>query len=102
MAAKLGCNAAMVGKVGADSNGDETFKNFASLNVSTKHLTVTTEAASGVAPIFVHETSGENLIVVVAGANNLLSTSDVEAATPEITNAKVRCSCLDGNLRMFA
>ena len=45
--------AAMVGKVGDDSIGAETFKNFQSLNINTDHLTTTTEAASGVAPIFV-------------------------------------------------
>jgi len=89
MAGKLGVKAAMVGKVGNDSIGAETFKNFASLNINTDHLTTTTEAASGVAPIFVHESSGENLIVVVGGANNLLTVGDVQAASSMIKGAKV-------------
>jgi len=89
MAGKLGVKAAMVGKVGNDSIGAETFKNFASLNINTDHLTTTSEAASGVAPIFVHEASGENLIVVVGGANNLLTVGDVQAAESLIQGAKV-------------
>lgn len=39
--------------------------------------------------IYRHESSGENLIVVVGGANNLLTVGDVQAASSMIKGAKV-------------
>jgi ribokinase len=87
-AAKLGANCAMVGKLGDDSFGADTLQNFKTLGVNTDFLKLTSEAPSGVAPIFV-EDSGENCIVVVGGANNLVSPQDVHDATSLIGSAKV-------------
>ena len=53
------------------------------------HVSIARDTATGVAPIFVHESSGENLIVVVAGANNKLTPADVSKASAMIANAKV-------------
>lgn len=87
-AAKLGASTAMVCKLGEDSFGTDHVKNFKELGVHTEHVTTTDKAATGVAPIMVDE-KGENSIVVVLGANDLLSEEDVENARGFIENAKV-------------
>eukprot|EP00039_Didymoeca_costata_P019772 m.338872 g.338872 ORF g.338872 m.338872 type:complete len:348 (+) comp18576_c0_seq1:121-1164(+) len=89
MAAKLGIKTAMVAKVGKDSLGNEYVDNFHNLNVDTTHVSRASDAATGVAPIFVNEKSGENLIVVVGGANNKLSVRDIEKAKDMILNSKI-------------
>jgi len=88
MAAKLGAKAAMVGKVGEDVFGKDTISNFQSLGVDTKHLTTTKERATGCAPIIVND-DGQNSIIVILGANELLSEADVAAASPMLQSAKV-------------
>ncbi|XP_070576687.1 ribokinase-like [Ptychodera flava] len=88
MAARLGSKVAMVSKVGDDSFGRDTIKNFQSNNVNTNHTGVTTEAATGVAPISVNE-QGQNSIIIVPGANLLLTVDEVEQILPKMTSAKV-------------
>ena len=83
-AALLGSRVRMVCKVGADSLGEATVKNFGSLGVDTSHVLKTSAAASGVAQITVDD-AGENEIIIVSGANGLLSPGDVDAA------AALRC-----------
>lgn len=56
MAAKLGAKTAMVAKVGDDIFGKDTVQNFRTLGVDTAHVSVTSDAATGCAPITV---SGE-------------------------------------------
>jgi len=53
MAAKLGAKTAMVGKVGEDIFGKDTYENFKSLGVDTTFLFSTADAATGCAPITV-------------------------------------------------
>jgi len=89
MSAKLGAATAMVACVGDDSLGQEHLNNFTSLGMNTDHVSIAKDTATGVAPIFVHSETGENLIVVVAGANNKLTPADVNKAKDMITNAKV-------------
>ncbi|KAK7488622.1 hypothetical protein BaRGS_00020075 [Batillaria attramentaria] len=88
MAAKLGAKTAMVAKLGKDSYGDNYMENFRTLGISADHVQQTDKAASGVAPITVSE-DGQNSIVIVAGANLLLSEQDVAAAESVISKAKV-------------
>ena len=88
MAAKMGARTAMVGKVGTDSFGSDTFKNFKDVGVDVTHLLTTDAAATGVAPIAV-DASGQNSIIVVNGANDLLTVEEVEAASDMLSNAKV-------------
>lgn len=56
--------------------------------VETKFVNKTENASSGIAQIIVSE-SGENQIVIVAGANNLLTKKDVENAKSDIASAAV-------------
>ncbi|XP_046372089.2 ribokinase-like isoform X1 [Haliotis rufescens] len=88
MAAKLGAKTAMVAKVGDDSFGKNYIQNFKDNNIDIGHVGVTADASTGVAPITVSD-DGQNSIVIVAGANMLLSDRDVAAAEHLIMTSKV-------------
>lgn len=86
MAAKLGADVSMVSKLGRDTFGEDTLKNFKAFNINTEHVHFTNEAFSGVAPISVNP-EGQNSIVIVTGANDLLTEDEIEAARPEIARS---------------
>ena len=88
MAAKLGVNVSIVTKLGRDTFGEDTLKNFRSFNINTDHVHFTDAAFSGVAPIAV-DPSGQNSIVIVTGANDLLTEDEIEAARPTISQSGV-------------
>jgi ribokinase len=88
MAAKLGAEVSMVAKLGQDVFGEGTLANFREWNVDTANVSFTDEAFSGVAPIAV-DPDGRNAIIIVTGANDLLSVEDVERARPTIAAAAV-------------
>ena len=88
MAAKLGGRVTMVSKLGEDSFGDQTLENFNRFGVTTTYVYRTDQAPSGVAPIAV-DTSGHNAIIIVVGANALLTEREIEAARPAIAGADV-------------
>src|SRR5208282_5083988 len=84
VAARLcGAEVVMVAKVGRDLFGQATVDNFASFGIDTTHVQIVDGAPTGVAPIFV-EPSGQNRIIVVKGANDLLTPADVEAASADL------------------
>jgi ribokinase len=87
VAARLcGADTAMVARVGDDLFGPATIRNFAERGIDTSHVKVTPGISSGVAPIFV-ESSGENRIWVIKGANDHLKPADVDAAADLIERA---------------
>lgn len=88
MAAKLGSQVTMVVKLGSDVFGQGTRDNFSEHGIDTTHVHLTDAAFSGVAPIAVDQ-DGRNAIVIVAGANDLLTEQEVEAARPAIAAAQV-------------
>jgi ribokinase len=88
MAAKLGATVSMVCKLGHDTFGEGTLENFRAMGVDTRLVGFTDEAASGVAPIFV-DPAGNNAIVIVTGANDLLTVEEIEAARPAMAEAGV-------------
>jgi ribokinase len=88
MAAKLGGDVAMVTKLGQDIFGENTLKNFQSWGIDTRHVLFTDQAFSGVAPIAV-DPDGHNAIVIVTGANDLLTPQEIEAARPVISAAQI-------------
>lgn len=75
-AAKLGANTAMVAKLGNDTWGQKYLENFKNEGVEVSGVKVVDDT-TGIAQIIVSE-SGENQIVIVAGANNHLKEDDVE------------------------
>ena len=87
VAARLcGAKVAMVAKVGNDLFGPATIKNFESLGIDATCVGIVNGVSSGVAPVFV-EPSGQNRIIVVKGANDLLAPEDVDAAAPLLRKA---------------
>ncbi len=88
MAAKLGADVTMITKLGRDVFGENTLKNFQRFGVATQHVHFTDEAFSGVAPIAV-DPDGGNSIIIVTGANDLLTPADVEAARSDIAASRV-------------
>lgn len=88
MAARLGARVAMVTRVGRDTFGDGMLENFRNAGVDVTHVVVDVEASSGVAPIAV-EPGGENVIVIITGANARMTTADVDAARESIAAADV-------------
>lgn len=88
MAAKLGAQVSMVTKLGRDVFGENTAKNFRSYDIDCTHVLFTGEAFSGVAPIAVDE-EGNNAIIIVTGANDLLSVEDIEGARGAIAASQI-------------
>lgn len=81
-AARLGSEVVMVTRVGDDIFAENTLRNFEENGISTAHV-LRTHATSGVAPIFVDPDS-HNSIIIVKGANALLTPEDVAAARDDI------------------
>lgn len=86
MAAKLGSNVKLISKLGEDFFGRGTEENLKRFQINIDHLFFTDQALSGVAPITVTD-QGENSIIIVSGANNLLTTAEIETARDQIKEA---------------
>ena len=96
MAAKLGAKVGMITKVGDDVFGVMTRENFDEKGIATDYIYTEEGMSSGVAPIFVDK-DGNNLIVIIPGANLALKPSEVEKAGKMIGKAKVVLSQLEIN-----
>jgi ribokinase len=89
VAARLcGAEVMMVAKVGEDLFGEATIRNLASFGIDVAHVDVIKGVSTGVAPIFV-EPNGQNRIIVVKGANDLLRPSDVDAAAAALSTVQI-------------
>ncbi|POH73910.1 ribokinase [Arthrobacter glacialis] len=93
-AAKLGGNVTLLGAVGEDPNGDMLVASTAGAGVDVSHVRRVAEP-TGVAVISV-EDSGENSIIINAGANGTLSPADMSPAV--FVGAGVVCLCLEVSL----
>lgn len=87
-ASRLGCKAAMIGKIGSDPYGSQYKNQFKIEVVNTDFLEVAGEH-SGIALIVV-SADGENQIVINANANQFLSVDDCARAKTLMDDAKVR------------
>jgi ribokinase len=83
-AARHGANVGMLGRVGKDNFGDLLLENLRSNRVETE-LIRRDDASTGTA-IIVVDADGQNSIVLSAGANGNVSSSDVENASFSIFN----------------
>ncbi len=88
MAAKLGAHVTMITKLGRDVFGENTRENFERFGIATRHVHFTDQAFSGVAPIAV-DPDGGNSIIIVTGANDLLTAEEITAAQAEIAASDV-------------
>lgn len=86
--ARLGSEVLMVTRVGNDLFADKTIANFRANGIDDTYI-LRTNASSGVAPIFVDENSN-NSIIIVKGANALLSPADLAGARQDIA----RCALI--------
>lgn len=87
MARLLGADVAMIGCIGDDAYGDMTIENFESYGVDTSHLHRST-GSNGVAHIWV-EPDGSNRIIVVPGANSLLTPAQAAGAVGDTSGTAV-------------
>jgi ribokinase len=86
-AARLGPGVAMVGRVGDDAAGERQRRALRDAGVDVEAVRTTGESPTGTATIPVEEDSGENLIVVVPGANGRVAPVDVDV--PAVRDADV-------------
>lgn len=86
-ASRLGSQVLMLTRVGDDLFAQNTVRNFEENGIDTRYV-LSTSGPSGVAPIFVDE-QGRNSIVIVKGANDLLTPADIDAARDEISRCRL-------------
>lgn len=94
-AARLGAQVTFVGRVGKDMFGDTALELWQREGINTSFVVRDPSLATGVAPITVEERTAENSIVVVLGANLVLSPEDIDAAISEIASADVLLTQLE-------
>jgi ribokinase len=88
MAAKLGADVTMVTKLGRDIFGDAILRNYEDRGIDTGYIFRDDESPTGVASILVDD-DGENVIVIVPGANFSLSTEDVHRSAEAIGRSDI-------------
>ncbi|NWR67091.1 RBSK Ribokinase, partial [Bucorvus abyssinicus] len=86
--ARLGAKTSLICKVGNDSFGNDYIENLKKNGISTAFVGQTADAATGAASIIV-DSEGQNVIVIVPGANLLLNSEDLRRASDVIHKAKV-------------
>lgn len=85
-AARLGYPVSMIAKVGSDDFGERLREALQAEKIDVTHISTATSVSSGVAMISVDE-SGQNSIIVVPGANDVLTPTDLDAAQEVLRSA---------------
>ena len=100
-AARLGAEAAMLGRVGEDAFGRELVENLRKNGVNTEHVETVSGAPTGSAFITVTP-DGENAIVVSPGANRCFGPDEVEATAEDLREASVVAAQLEVGVEAVA
>ena len=87
VAARLGAQVSMIGRVGNDGFGQQLKAGLAAEGVDVQWVTETEGVATGIAVITVSQ--ADNAIVVVGGANQALTAADLDAAEAAFAQADV-------------
>ncbi|WP_298887411.1 ribokinase [uncultured Bradyrhizobium sp.] len=87
-AARAGAEVTFISRIGRDAFGDLAIKTWETEGIKPR-VARTAEAPTGAAFIYVHETRGDNAIIVVSGAAEGLSPNDVDAAAEAIRSSRV-------------
>lgn len=87
-AARAGADVTFITKLGKDNFGDAALAMYAKEGI-TARAPQDPNNSTGAAYIFLEEKTGNNAIIVVAGAAGTISSADVEAASDVIGNAKI-------------
>ncbi len=85
-AAKLGAEVVFVARLGNDIFASKSLENFKSVNINTKHIKQLDGVPSGIAIIAIDD-NGQNIIIVVPGANGKLMPEDIDEAADDIAAA---------------
>ena len=93
-AARLGADVTFIGRIGQDVFAKIALDIWRQEGINTDFVVQDANQATGVAPIFVDD-AGENMIVVVLGANLAVSRADVDAAADVIAQADVLLTQLE-------
>ncbi|MGU3431895.1 ribokinase [Actinomycetes bacterium M1A6_2h] len=96
-ASKLGSRVAMIGAVGDDAHADVVLTSLEHAAVDTSRVERIDDCATGTAVITV-DASGENTIVVSAGANGRLAPDSLERHHEVFEGVRVVCLCLEAPL----
>ena len=88
-AAKNGAEVVMVSKIGTDVLSDIARRTYAESGIDSSFVVETSDVPTGSAIIEVSEESGENKIVVIPGANNYLTSEDVNNASGKISECDI-------------
>ena len=100
-AARLGAEVTFIGRVGNDVFANLAYEIWDAEGINRDFVGQDDHHATGVAPILV-DSSGENMIVVVLGANSRVQAADIDAARERIAAADVLIAQLEINLDMVA
>ncbi len=87
-AARAGADVSFISKIGRDTFGDLALKTYEEAGVTAK-LTVMDDQPTGAAFIYVNDSTGDNAIIVYAGAAGAIGVGDVEAARDTIAQSSV-------------
>ncbi|HYD80599.1 MAG TPA: ribokinase [Paucimonas sp.] len=87
-AARQGAQVVFVASVGDDGFGEQSLRGFAAEEIDLRHIVKAAATPTGTAGILVDD-SGHNCIVIAAGANDLLSPAQVDAASDAIGAAQL-------------
>ncbi|KQO75899.1 ribokinase [Rhizobium sp. Leaf262] len=87
-AARAGADVSFISKIGRDTFGDLALKTYEEAGVTAK-LTVMDDQPTGAAFIYVNDGTGDNAIIVYAGAAGTIGVADVEAARDTIAQSSV-------------
>jgi ribokinase len=86
-AARAGANVSFISRIGKDTFAELALRTWAAEGITPRVTQV--ETPTGAAFIYVHETRGDNAIIIVPGAAGGLCSADVDAAADAIRGARV-------------
>ena len=87
-AARAGADVTFISRIGSDAFGELAIKTWEAEGIRPR-IVKTADAPTGAAFIYVHETRGDNAIIVVPGAAAGLSPADIDAAADAIRASRV-------------
>ncbi len=90
-AARAGGDVSFIAKLGRDSFGDIALKTWAADGIDTSQVMISDSVPTGAAFIFVSSETGDNAIIVEAGAAGTLTADDVSLAEKAISGAQGFC-----------
>ncbi len=101
-ASRSGGEVVMVTKVGTDMLSGIAHQHYRNEGMTDKYVMTTDRADTGAAFIEVNETTGENRIIVIKGANDLITAEEVYAAEEEVASADAVLTQLEASLESTA